>query len=582
MAVLAAIISETRGAPVPAAELDALLAALAALRGDGAVRRMSPGPWAQVALVEGEAPGEVAEEEGGWHVAVGTPDVPVPLWRAGRDDLDGVFAAVRFDAGRDALEVVGDPFGLQALYVARRGERTYVCTSALALARHLRAPADPVGNALFLRTGVQYGPVTHWAGVERLEPGSLLRFTARRRELETYFLPTVDEDIRRASLQETVELLIETGRAAMRPLEAEGCLSADLTGGFDTRMLAAFLLDRGLPFTTHTTGDDHDLDVELAPHVARAGGFPWRHERLEPGWRLAPADLESAVAWGDGTLQVLQLAETLSYQADRRRRCPVVVGGVGGEHLSPFPWLQEFHRAGRTRTIHWENLVRMRLLLPMDVSVFREDPGVMAAAYARDVLGRRAALYADQPNTTRHDAIYAYRSPSHSGAYRSASEAHVRAHTPFHHRAFFSVGFSAHHRFRNGSRLHRGVISRLNPALAEIRTQRGGPASLVRWNTLPRFAPYYTRLLRSAARKVTRRAGAGHPTSPVLADAFRAAVQDLARRGVLAPASMRSGHLYRPERLAALVRQSAAPGFSDWAALGRVATLELALRAAAA
>jgi asparagine synthetase B (glutamine-hydrolysing) len=101
-----------------------------------------------------------------------------------------VFAAVRHCARRDVVEVLTDPFGLQALYVASRGDLTYVCTSALALARHLAAEPDPVGAALFLRTGVQYGPVTHWQGVERVEPGTVMTFGPAGRRVATYWRPS--------------------------------------------------------------------------------------------------------------------------------------------------------------------------------------------------------------------------------------------------------------------------------------------------------------------------------------------------------------------------------------------------------
>lgn len=580
MASLAAVISDDPRVAVPPEELTKLLDALRDLRGRGPVRRMAAGGWAEAALIDGDVPGDSGATEDGWHLVVGTPAMSVPLWQARLSDLDGAFAVVRHQVRADAVEVLTDPFGVQAFYCARRAGLVYVSTSATALARHLAAAPDPVGNALFVRTGVQYGPVTHWAGVERIEPGTVMRFGHGGTRVTTYWQPTVDESVSRLSLAATVDRLVDAGLEAVGPLLHEPCVAADLTGGFDTRLVSAFLLARGVKFSTHTSGEEDDLDVQLARQVAAAAGVPWRREAIPAGWTLDPALLAAAVAWGDGTLDALQLGEVLHRQAERSQTCGLVVAGVGGEHLSPFPWLQEFLRAGRTKTIDWDALVRMRLLLPVDLSMFRTDPSPVAEQYGREVLGRRASQYAAELNTTKHDALYAYRIPSHSGAYRSAGEGRIRVQAPCHTKRFFTVGFSANYRYRNGSRLHRGVIERLSPTIAALPTQRGGPATLTRSGNLLTFAPYYTRLVRSAVRKVRGISGKGHLLSPAAAEGYRAAVARLREDGRLTASTMRTGDLYDPLRLDALVSESASPSFSGWSMLGRILTLELALTAA--
>lgn len=568
--------------PVPADELTRLLESLQGLRGSGRLRRMTASGRVEVGLLEGDAPGDCDIGEDGWHAAVGAPMAGVQLRHARLSELDGAFAAVRHDVRSQTVEVLTDPFGLQALYRARRDGLTYVCTSATALARHLRAAPDPVGTAMFLRTGLHYGPVTHWSGVERIEPGTVMSFDSRGPRETTYWEPTVDESIRRLSLAATVDRIAEAGLEAVGSLLCEPCVAADLTGGFDTRLVLAFLLARGVPITTQTVGEEEDLDVRLGRAVAAAAGVPWRRESLPADWELGPALLADAVAWGDGSLEALQLSGVLHLHERRREICDLVVAGVGGEHLSPFPWLQEFLRAGRTTSVDWDALVRMRLLLPVDLSVMRLDPSPVAEAYCREVLGRRARAYASEPNTTQHDAMYAYRIPSHSGAYRSANESRIRWIAPCHTKAFFTVGFSANHHYRSGSRLHRGVIERLNPAIAALPTQRGGPATVTRASNLMAFAPYYTRLVRSAARKFRGGPAKGHLISPGAAHGYRTTVERLRSSGRLTASTMRTGTLYDPGRLDALVAASSRPDFSNWTALSRILTLEFVLTAAEA
>ena len=93
-------------------------------------------------------------------------DAP-PLAQARIEDLDGQFAGVRHDTDGGSVEVFSDPFGMQALYVALGDERTYISTSAAALARHLAATPDELGIRVFLRSGYQIGPATHSTSMAR-------------------------------------------------------------------------------------------------------------------------------------------------------------------------------------------------------------------------------------------------------------------------------------------------------------------------------------------------------------------------------------------------------------------------------
>ncbi len=147
---------------------------------------MSAGGWAAAARIDGDVPGTGDSEGGSWVLAIGPIRAPGRLCRTPISDLDGAFAAVRYDAGAERVAVISDPFGMQALYTAERDSRTYFSTCATALARHLRAPLDPLGSALFLRAGYQFGPLTHWTGVERLGPAVSLSFDGGRPRRDVY------------------------------------------------------------------------------------------------------------------------------------------------------------------------------------------------------------------------------------------------------------------------------------------------------------------------------------------------------------------------------------------------------------
>jgi hypothetical protein len=218
------------------------------------------------------------------------------------------------------------------------------------------------------------------------------------------------------------------------------------------------------------------------------------------------------------------------------------------------------------------------------MSMLRDDPTLEVEDYCRRQLLRRAAPYADEPNTTQIDVMYAYKSTGHFGAYRSASEAELRTEMPFYYRDLFTASFSAHHRWRNWHRLQRGIIARLDPAVAAVPTTLGGPAEPLRPTNAHRFVPYIADLAGAAARKLRGRERP--PASPAAADDASRRYADLIRRlsagGALDPATMISGELYEPRALEVLRARARRPGFRAWKELARIATLEYALRAGSA
>ena len=580
MAGFVAIVGEDGTEPVGHDEITALADAYQGLRGAGRVRLESAGAWAVAAGIDGELPATVDRDGESWCLSAGAMYAPAGRCAAPAETLDGQFAAIRFAADRGELEILTDPFGMHDLYVASRGPRLYVSTSALVLARHLSAEPDPLGMRLFLRAGVQFGPVTHWRGVERLEPATAFSLRPGARGRRRYWIPEVDEGVRALDLRATVDRCLEAGVGLLgRRLPEKGLISADITGGFDSRMVTA-LLDRArVPFETLTVAEQ-PTDERFARAVAETAGWPFRAQRLPRDWSFESGRLAQALAWADGRLDVLTLAEVLWRQEDRSARTRNVLTGGGGENFGPSPWMQELWRAGRSRSVNYDNLMSMRVFLPLDVSVFASDPRAVAEPYVREVLGRRAEDYRGELNTTQLDVIHAYREVGHFGAYRSAGEAHVRAELPCYFRDFWTVAFSSNHRWRNGHRLHRGIIERLHPAVASVGTERGGPAELVSPRNAARFVPYYLRLGRTAVRKVRGRSTHGQRPPARAANAYAAVAGELYERGVLRQSEMVSGALYERAALDALVSSARAGGQEGRTLLGRITTVELALRGA--
>lgn len=598
--LLAAISTATPTSP-PAAALEALLAAYRDVRGSDQepLRRRDQG---RVAAAVVGRPGEqavvdlqrAAQDRPGsaWALGAGSAfatdgrALPTGAGLPDLAELDGQFALVGYDERDDEAVVASDPMGMLALYVAERDGTTYVCTSSLALARLLRVDANRLALQTFLLTGYHFGSGSNWTGVRRLEPATALRLGAAGRREETWWRPTIDRDVQRLSFSASVDHAIAASVEVLaNRFRGTHGLSVDLTGGFDSRLMALLLQRAGVEFHANTRESPDRVDLALAGRIARLSGWPWEALHLPQDWaQVLPGRLEHALAWGDATLEVLQLSRVLHTHERLAQRRPDLLSAGGGEHFQWYAWETEFI-GGLSTKVNYDNWIDMRLIRPVDHSVLRGSP----RSEVREDLRRRmtawAEPYRDERNTTQLDVLYAYKSTGHFGAYRSADDGLLRAQLPFYFRRIFETAFSSRFRYRNSHRLMRHMIERLDPQVAALPTTRGGPAQPWRASTVHRFAPYYGKLARKAVTKVSGRVLG----TPLLQDtsgfgwapqANATVLAHLDRTGLLpSVGELRSRELYDAGRLRDLLQRATRPDFHEHALLGRVITVEMALAA---
>ena len=562
--------------------LEGLLAAYARVHGRLAHERLRAGDRAVIAAFTEPLATDVERVGSSWACAVGAVHGPRPLHAAPAEDLDGQFALVASDDGSRTVTVASDPFAMLGVFVADRDGVTYVSTSPLALATHLRARPDTTAIAAFLLTGGYFGRMTAWEGIERLESATRVVFGPAGPRREQYWQPMVDPEIRGLGFSAAVDRCIDVAVTTLRQREWDGGTWLDLTGGFDSRLLALLLDRAGVPFECNTVGEPGDPDVEIAQGIARSRGWPWRRLALPPDWpQHAPAFATQALAAGGGQLDAVQLAEVMWHHRAKAAVRPSLLGGAGGEHWRHYAWAQEFWRAGRPE-VNFDNWIDMRMLGPFDHALLARDvlPEVRADFGRR--MRDRAARYAGQPNTTQLDAMYAFKSTGHFGAYGHAAAPYLTFSYPFYFRAPFTATFSVRWQHRHLVRMQRAAIARLDPHVAAMMTERGGPAEPVRATNVHRFAPYAARQLRGLVPKVSqrvlgRRLLSEHSRLPPIAAAGR---QAILRDAAIDPSALRSRGLVRPEAVAELLTDATDPGFDRWSILGRILTIELALRAA--
>jgi hypothetical protein len=188
-------------------------------------------------------------------------------------------------------------------------------------------------------------------------------------------------------------------------------------------------------------------------------------------------------------------------------------------------------------------------------------------------------------NTAQLDVAFAYKSTGHFGAYRSADDGFVAAELPFYWRPVFVTAFSTNFRYRNNHRLMRHMIERLDPRAAAVTTTKGGTAQPWRITNVYRFLPYYGTLARKAVNKLSGKVGV--PILPTVAHfdpanlaARRAVLEALGDGRRLRYDDLRSGPLFDGKNMEGFLRRAGEEPSIDGLLLGRILTVEMALRAA--
>jgi hypothetical protein len=161
--------------------------------------------------------------------------------------LDGIFAALFWDAATETLQVLTDFLGLQPLYAFHQPDLLLLASeqNGIAASQRLVVEADPAGWGAFVGIGNTLANSTQLKGVVRVDPGSRWTFHPPSGQLDrsTYWhWPQPDPGAKRAGLD--LDALLCLLDREVHAYLAHCCdTTLLLSGGVDSRFLLA-LLDR--------------------------------------------------------------------------------------------------------------------------------------------------------------------------------------------------------------------------------------------------------------------------------------------------------------------------------------------------
>jgi len=231
-------------------------------------------------------------------------DSPKQLFRRLLDEpaetlsaLDGLFSVACAD--EETFVLATDKNGSRPCYYARDGDVRF-SSELKSLVPVLEAPSvEPRALSDLLTLGCVVGSTTLLSDVAELRPAHVLTVSDRSREIEQYWepgfelTPVADYSERGdRSYRESVEAIADT---------VDTRTGLWLSGGLDSRILAAKLIDADHPFCAMTYGTDDSGELDAATQVSAALGVD--HDRITLGPPSAFADhLGRAIGLSDGMI----------------------------------------------------------------------------------------------------------------------------------------------------------------------------------------------------------------------------------------------------------------------------------------
>jgi hypothetical protein len=444
----------------------------------------------------------------------------------------------------------------------------------------------------FLMLGTVIGETTLWQDVKRVPPATVLELTPNGIKQRTYWSFSFDQATASLPLDESVDCVVDVMSQTMqRSLAREGKVWLSLTGGLDSRTLAAMAQYSDLPFKSYCHGPPDSKDVRIASLISQQMGWDYEYYSLSQDWGYErPRWLSQVLGLTDAHLDVFKRSWIVREQMLKAQQYAVSLWGFGGETHRGFFWKQEFLSTGTTSKVDYDRLLDYRIMSRMENPVLRD--ATRWAGTVREVLKTQLQEIGEQhtnwPNTVKLDLIGQALEHASSGAAISTVLGLQRILAPFEYKDALACVLSISHRWRTHSRLFRLILERVDPVLADIEMADGGPAAPMRVSNLHKFVPYWLRLgerlvwgvgHRFLGRSLWRKINPGTEGKDYpMAQWRRDTLSQLEDQALLLPAKMHSASLYDTDRLQTFLAQAQTDSFGQEALLSRIITLEMALR----
>jgi asparagine synthase (glutamine-hydrolysing) len=257
--------------------------------------------------------------------------------------LIGMFAIGLWDRRERVLWLIRDRMGIKPLYWCEMGGHLLFGSELKALKAHPSFVGDVDRNALasYMRYGYVPGPLSIYEGVQKLQPGHILKVSGRREVQVRAYWNTREVALRAkkkgfsGTENDAVEalhsLLLDSVR---RRMIADVPLGAFLSGGIDSSLVVGLMQAQSTqPVRTFSIGfrEESHNEVKQATAVARHLGT--EHTELYVEARHALEVIPRLPEWYDEPFADSSQVATYLVSEMTRRHVTVALSGDGGDEL---------------------------------------------------------------------------------------------------------------------------------------------------------------------------------------------------------------------------------------------------------
>ena len=549
------------------------------------------------------------EDTGSWVLLVGAPVINVKTdsekyifarellnnpSKVLRHEVDGHFAVLAFDASTKEIIAGSDWNSLIPVYFAVSQDGVLLSNAEIPLAKLLNSDTDAVGFAQSIHYGAVWGERTRFIGIHKLEACEFIRIDHLNNiKKEKYWEPKM-EVLWKGSFDKISQRWLQVMEGSIRTFtdRRDGHeISADLTGGEDSRMVVALLYKLRESFKVRVAGAEEDTDVVIAKEAAKAIGLDLVVEESHAATEKELSTfLDHIIAHTDGYGSFFTNASSFVHELHYR---PMEYTNV---HLCGLPGGGQFRGA---------NYLRAKLLFPtiaktVDYKAYTRRKFLLD--YASNLLSMSDNEYFECVYKVMEDALEAVKGfPAgiqidHLMRVRYGCLLTANIKRPFYFafapRDMTRSTYNVTPAMKRGGRQYKAIIEKISPKLAWVKSQSGVPTVRKTLLRSPLFFPEYYSMLRKSVKGIARQMFKGVP-------AFRSKGHVNERHHLLAfheqsirwlfdsepysawfksSESMLSGSQYNPDELNKLLSRARLPDFDQVQLFGRVVNQEFTLR----
>lgn len=262
-------------------------------------------------------------------------------------ELNGLFCMVIYERTARRLTLISDPYAFRPLFYVKRPEALIFGSElkALAVVDSERRRIDAIGTLEMFSYGSHVLERTSIEGYVRLPPATVLTVDPQGLRTHTYWVYRYDESAPRLD-QSTYVTVFGTllDRAVERCMKGSHRVGIFLSGGYDSRSVAASVRKHHLPLPAFTFGDPASRDVRFASMLAERLGLD--HHTLTSAEPYLRRYCRSIVWRTEGLLSFSQVS-SLRYHAIFKERMDIFLTGFLAEFSGSHTWPQLLRVRGR-------------------------------------------------------------------------------------------------------------------------------------------------------------------------------------------------------------------------------------------